>query len=71
MSIAAGEKTLSKFLGKPQEKRCTDCAYCNRSQFHSGKWYCNHPDVHVGVPVDHDKPCFVRRGSVESAKREI
>lgn len=65
------EKFQSNVLCKPQEKRCMDCAYCSRGKYLSGKWYCNHPDVHVGVPVDHDLPCFVRRGSMKEEKREI
>lgn len=54
---------VKKYLAKPIEKQCVDCAYCDRAKFCAGKWFCNNPDVHVGVPVDHDLPCFLRRGS--------
>lgn len=54
---------VKKYLAKPIEKQCVDCVYCDRAKFRAGKWFCNNPDVHVGVPVDHDLPCFLRRGS--------
>lgn len=57
-----------RYLGKPVERRCVDCAYCKRHLLQSGRWYCQHPDVHVGVPVPHDLPCFVRRGSKKEAE---
>lgn len=56
-------------LQKPIEtRRCVDCTYCDRRAYHSGKWPCRNPEVHVGVPVPHDLPCFVRRGSKEAAQ---
>ena len=61
-----------KYMSKPVEPpRCMDCAYCNRGAYMSGKWPCRNPDVHVGVPVDHSKPCFVRRGSKEAHDRGL
>lgn len=45
---------------KKNEVSCENCTYCNLNSFHSGKWYCNNPDVHVGVSVDIEK-CFQRR----------
>lgn len=69
--MANDSEFIRRALCKPLEKRCVDCAYCSRSKYLAGKWYCNHPDVHVGVPVEHDLPCFVRRGSREAAERGI
>lgn len=45
---------------KKNEVSCENCAYCNLSAFHIGKWYCNNPNVHVGVSADIDK-CFQRK----------
>lgn len=61
----------SRYMGKPTEKNCADCAYCIKRYFYSGKWPCANPDVHVGQPVPYDKPCFVRRGSKEANDRGL
>lgn len=47
---------------KKSEVSCENCTYCNLTAFHRGQWYCNNPDVHVGVSVDIEK-CFQRRTS--------
>ena len=61
-----------RYMGKPiEEKRCVDCAYCIKRYFYSGKWPCMNPEVHVGQPVPHDKPCFVKRGSKEASERGL
>ena len=58
------------YMGKPAVvRRCTDCTYCDRRRFYSGKWSCNNPANPVGVPVPHDLPCFVKRGSKEARDR--
>ena len=67
----AAEKFERKYMGKPVEKRCPDCAYCDRRAYHSGKWPCRNPANPVGVAVDHDLPCFVRRGSKEAHDRGL
>lgn len=65
------EEFQKKYMGKPVEKRCIDCAYCNRRAYLSGKWPCRNPENHPGVPVPYDLPCFVRRGSKEAHDRGI
>lgn len=45
---------------KKNEASCENCTYCNLNSFHKGQWYCNNPDIHVGVSVDIEK-CFQRR----------
>lgn len=45
---------------KKNEVSCENCCYCNLRAFHSGKWYCNNSDVHVGASVDIEK-CFRRK----------
>ena len=59
----------SRYLGKPVVRSCVDCLYCRRHLLYAGKWYCQHPGVHEGVPVPHDLRCFVRRGSKQEAEK--
>ncbi len=42
-------------------KACINCKFCNSRAYYCGKWYCSNPDVHVGVAVPHDLPCFSPR----------
>lgn len=71
-ATAERSEYIRQQLSKPYPRpSCVDCAYCSRGKYQSGKWYCNNPEVHVGVPVNSDLPCFVRRGSKEAHDRGL
>ncbi len=53
-----------------KEKSCTNCKFCNLRAYHCGKWYCGNPDVHIGVAVPLDLPCFSPRRNKYSEKLE-
>ena len=52
------------------ERECKNCWFCNLNAFHRGKWYCNNPNVHIGVAIDASRPCFKSRIEVETEKKE-
>lgn len=52
---------LESIEKKKKEISCDNCKYCNLVAFHSGRWYCQHPDASLfKMPADIEE-CFVRR----------
>lgn len=50
---------------KKNEVSCENCEYCNLGVYHSGKWYCDNPDVSI-FETSKIEECFKRRGKEKS-----
>ena len=46
---------------KRNEVSCENCEHCHLGAYHSGKWYCKHPNISCMNPPSDITNCFERR----------